>query len=173
MPVPDQAHSAEPDPETVAYHESGHAYAAHWLGARVRIVSIDPESDDDRPRSGETRIDWQRGKWTECELRLKGIQIALAGPVAEMLYTGDPYHPGFIAAWRDDWRTAWELATPLFPVERQRLATLEDLTRSLYQSLDQHPHWDAVAAIADRLLAEDSLDREEFLDTIEPWSAAE
>ncbi len=144
--------------EVTAYHEAGHALMAEAVGARVRLVTIEPEADDERPRHGETTVAWKRSRWTEREFQEKAIQVALSGPVAEMLYTGDPYHPEFIAAWADDWQTAHELAMPLFPDLSKRIEYLEMVTRRLYHWLNAEPQWSAVAALADELLAQETLE---------------
>ena len=158
--------------ELDAYHEAGHAYVATLLGGRVVHVSIDPEDDPDdstRPRrSGETEIRWSR-RLTERELCDLGVRVALAGPVVEMLYTGDPFHPGLVAEWSQDWHMAWQLAGSLQPSEQGRLDWLEGVTRQLYRQLDSEPHWSAVAALADHLLAHDTLEQDEVRSIIAEW----
>ncbi len=155
--------------EPTAYHEAGHAYVAVYLGAKVRSVTIDPDNDDGPARFGDTQIIWRRSRLSEKQFRERAIQVSLAGPVAEMLYTGDPFHPGLVAEWAHDWQAAWELAEPLFADQRKRLSYLEDLTGVLYRLLDSEPHWSAVAALADNLLAHETLESEEVRDIINDW----
>jgi ATP-dependent Zn protease len=155
--------------EPTAYHEAGHAYVAVYLGAKVRSVTIDPDNDDGPARFGDTQIIWRRSRLSEKQFRERAIQVSLAGPVAEMLYTGDPFHPGLVAEWAHDWQAAWELAELLFADQRKRLAYLEDLTGVLYRLLDSEPHWSAVAALADNLLAHETLESEEVRDIINDW----
>jgi ATP-dependent Zn protease len=155
--------------EPTAYHEAGHAYVAVYLGAKVRSVTIDPDNDDGPARFGDTQIIWRRSRLSEKQFRERAIQVSLAGPVAEMLYTGDPFHPGLVAEWAHDWQTAWELAELLFADQRKRLSYLEDLTGVLYRLLDSEPHWSAVAALADNLLAHETLESEEVRDIINDW----
>jgi ATP-dependent Zn protease len=155
--------------EPTAYHEAGHAYVAVYLGAKVRSVTIDPDNDDGPARFGDTQIIWRRSRLSEKQFRERAIQVSLAGPVAEMLYTGDPFHPGLVAEWAHDWQAAWELAELLFVDERKRLSYLEDLTGVLYRLLDSEPHWSAVAALADNLLAHETLESEEVRDIINDW----
>ena len=38
--------------EITAFHEAGHVYAAIFVGAKVRSVTIDPDNDDGPNRSG-------------------------------------------------------------------------------------------------------------------------
>ncbi len=155
--------------EPTAYHEAGHAYVAVYLGAKVRSVTIDPDNDDGPARFGDTQIIWRRSRLSEKQFRERAIQVSLAGPVAEMLYTGDPFHPGLVAEWAHDWQVAWEMAELLFADQRKRLSYLEDLTGVLYRLLDSEPHWSAVAALADNLLAHETLESEEVRDIINDW----
>jgi hypothetical protein len=158
------------DLELTAYHEAGHAVAAVVLGARVRLMTLEPEEPDDGPpRMGETQVAWKPGKWPEREYRERASQVALAGPVAEMLYSGDPYHPGFVVAWTADWRAALELASGLWPTEAQRIEGLEGFTRAVYRWLDAEPQWSAVAALADELLAQETLEREAIHEIVRQW----
>ena len=97
------------------------------------------------------------------------VLVALAGPVAEMIHSGEPYHPGFVAEWAADWKAAWEAAAPLVPAERKRLAYLEQTTAQLYRLLDREDHWAALAAIVDNLLAHETLEGEEVEDIMQQW----
>lgn len=155
--------------ELNAYHEAGHAVMAWRLGGRVQHVTIEPEDDDGPERYGDTQVRWRRSKFTAAELAASAVQVSLAGPVAEMIHTGDPFHPGLVAEWADDWRQAWAAAELLLPDERKRLAFLERTTVQLYQELEADPVWSAIAAVADLLLAQDRLDNEEFDDIVRVW----
>ena len=155
--------------ETTAYHEAGHAFMATRLGGKVRSVTIDPDNDDGPERFGDTQVVWRRGRLSDYEFRERAIQVSLAGPVAEMLYTGDPYHPGLVAEWANDWQTAWDLAEPLVPDPRRRLVYLEQTTRDLYHLLNAEPNWSALASLADHLLAHETLEAEEVTDIVNEW----
>lgn len=154
--------------ELDAYHEAGHACVAAILGGRVVRVAIDPEHDDGPRRSGETEVRWSRRLSTR-EVSERIVQVALAGPVAEMLYSGDPYHPGLVAEWSQDWQTAWEFGQHVFPNERLLLDGLEQLTRRLYSQLDAEPQWSTIAAVADHLLAYESMEWPEVRELIQEW----
>lgn len=156
------------DMELDAYHEAGHAYMAIRLGGRVTLVSIEPESDDGPRRSGETQVRWSR-KLTERQLCERAIQVALAGPVAEMLYSGNPYHPGVVAEWAQDWQMARQQAQRLLPHERERIEFLERMTVALYRQLDAEPHWSAIAALADHLLAHETLEGTQVREIVGDW----
>ena len=115
------------------------------------------------------QVEWPLDVFTDREFYEKSIQVALAGPVAEMIHSGEPYHPGFVAEWAADWKVAWEAAAPLIPSERKRLAYLEQAAAQLHRLLDREDNWAALAAIVDNLLAHETLDGEEVQDIVTQW----
>lgn len=155
--------------DLLAYHEAGHAFTAVWLGGIVRYVSIAPDRHDGPQREGEAQIAWRKSRMTAKEFQHKQVLVALGGPAAEMIFRGEPLHPGYVAEWAEDWRDAWACAAPIFPDERKRLVFLEDAARELYQSLRSDDLWQAIAALADALLAHEILDHEQVQEAIEPW----
>ena len=159
------------DEETfTAYHEAGHAVIAYALGATIESVQLGGEADEWLPdRFGECRINWGRVDTRSNWQRQREILSVLAGPVAEMIYNGEPYHPGFVPEWANDWKEAWEVAEFLIPDERQRLAYLERTTSDLYQVLYRDDQWAALAAIVDNLVAHERLDGEEVQDILSAW----
>ena len=155
--------------ETSAYHEAGHAFMAIYVGARVRSVTIDPDWDDGPDRYADTQVEWPLSQFADAQLCLKSIQVALAGPVAEMIHSGEPYHPGLVAEWASDWTDAWQNAGSLVSSERDRLRFLEQTVVELYRLLDQPLCWAALAAIVDSLLAHETLDGNEVEDIVRQW----
>lgn len=155
--------------EICAYHEAGHAFMAVYVGARVLAVTIDPDWDDGPNREADIQVEWPRHRFDDRQWREKLVQVALAGPVAEMLHTGDPFHPGFVAEWKQDWNMAWDAAAMLFADERKRLAYLEQTTVQLYAFLNRNDHWSALAAVVDNLLAHERLEGEEVEDILNQW----
>ena len=155
-------------PELIAYHEAGHALIALLLGGKVKQVTIDPDNDDGPARQGDTQILWRRTR-SEKEFAQNVVQVCLAGPVAEMIYSGDPYHPGVVPEWAADWRDAWQAAESLFPVERQRLAYLEQVSVDLYHRMKNDNLWVPLASLADHLLAHETLEGEEVEEIIGEW----
>ena len=155
--------------ELIAYHEAGHALMAVLLGGKVKQVTIEPDDDDGPDRQGDTQVLWRRSGISDEDFAKIAVQVSLAGPVAEMIYSGDPYHPGLVAEWAADWREAWEAATPLHPVERQRLEYLEQVSIQLYHRLKQDDLWAALASLADNLLAHETLDCEQVDEIVEDW----
>ena len=155
--------------EISAYHEAGHAFMAIYVGARVRSVTIEPDRDDGPDRHADVQIQWPLDQFTDRELTEKLVLVALAGPVAEMIHIGEPLHPGYVAEWAADWKTAWEAAAPLVSAERRRLAYLEQTAVRLYRLLDQEDHWAALAAVVDNLVAHETLEGEEVEDIVRQW----
>lgn len=156
-------------PELTAYHEAGHALVALLLGGKVKQVTIEPDNDDGPARQGDTQILWRRSGISDEEFAKIAVQVCLAGPVAEMIYSGDPYHPGLVAEWAADWREAWEAAIPLYANERKRLKYLEDVSIQLYHRLKDESLWAALASLADNLLAHETLESEEVEDIVGQW----
>lgn len=155
--------------ELTAYHEAGHALMAHLLGGKVRQVTIEPDNDDGPVRHGDTQVLWHRAGIGEKEFVMVAVQVCLAGPVAEMIYSGEPYHPGSVAEWAADWRDAWEAAAPLHTDERKRLKYLEDVSVQLYHRLKEDDLWATLASLADNLLAHETLEAEQVEEIVSEW----
>lgn len=154
--------------ELTAYHEAGHALVALLLGGEVRLVTIEPDHDDGPLRSGDTQVLWRRAGG-EKQFAAKEVQVCLAGPVAEMIYSGDPFHPGSVPEWANDWREAWRAAAPLHSDERRRLAFLEQTSVELHRLLRSDNYWSALADLADNLLAHETLEWEQVEEIVAPW----
>ena len=155
--------------ELIAYHEAGHALMAILLGGKVIQVTIEPDDDDGPKRQGDTQVRWRRSGISEKEFSKRAVQVSLAGPMAEMIYSGDPFHPGLVPEWAADWRDAWKAAELLHPDERQRLEYLEQVSIQIYHRLKQDDLWEVLAALADNLLAHETLEREQIEEIVEPW----
>lgn len=153
--------------EIIAYHEAGHALVAYLLGGEVRQVTIEPEDDDGPRRGGDTQVIWRRRQKDAREFAVKSVQVHLAGPVAEMIYTGEPYHPAFIAEWAADWQGASAAVALLHRDEAKQLLHLEAAALSLHRQLQQEEMWMALAALADLLLAHETLEWEQVDDLLQ------
>ena len=156
--------------ETItAYHEAGHAVMAYQFGATIESIDIgrDPAGPGDRYGAATIvwHFDWQRSK----EGRQKAAMVALAGPAAEMIHSQEPYHPGLIAEWAEDWRQAWEAYAPLVPDDRKRLAALEQVTVDVFGHLYSDEHWAGLAALADEIEAHQMLEWPEIQETLSQW----
>ena len=135
----------------------------------MKLVTIEPDNDDGPDRQGDTQVLWRRSTISDKEFASKSVQVSLAGPVAEMIYSGDPYHPGLVAEWAADWREAWNWAMHLHPEERRRLDYLEKTSIQLYHLLKRDEMWAALASLADHLLAHESLEREQVEEIVGEW----
>lgn len=155
--------------ETSAYHEAGHALATISVGARIRSVTLEPDWDDGPRRHADIVVEWTVDRADGRKFDEKLVLVALAGPVAEMIHTGDPYHPGLVAEWTSDWRMAWDAAARLYPDERTRLAYLERTTADLHRWLNRDDRWAALAAIVDELLAHETLEGDDVEEIVRQW----
>ena len=157
--------------EISAFHEAGHAFVAIYVGARVQSITVDPDWDDGPKRSGDIRVEWPGDEFTEREYHEKSVLVALGGPVAEMIQSGEPFHPGIVPEWAADWQEAWKSAAFLFTDEQKRLFYLEQTSVQLYRLLDRQDHWAALSAIVDNLLAYETLEGDEVEDIVRGWLA--
>lgn len=154
--------------ELNAYHEAGHVYAAICFGAKVESVTIDPDWDDGPNRYGDVEIQWP-GEETAEELVEKRILVALAGPVAEMIHTGDPFHPAMVAEWSMDWEEAWSMCGCFLKDRQKKMNYLESKTLELYRLMSEDHRWAQLAMIVDHLLAHETLDSGMIDDIVSEW----
>ncbi len=153
-----------------AYHESGHAVIGYALGGQVASMQLGGEADDWLPqRFGDCRIrwgrvnpklDWQR----QCE-----VLTVLAGPVAEMVYRGEPLQLADYGPWLSDWQSAWELSESIVLDPFKRAEMLQQLILQLHRQIKNEPCWPAISALADELSAHEFLDADQISETIEFW----
>lgn len=157
--------------EVTAYHEAGHAVMATVLGGKVQQLSVMAQEADEglAARFGDAQIHWRRGRDDAKTFSGKLILVALAGPVAEMIYQGELLHPGFVGEWSQDWRMAFEAAEVHHRDERKRLAFLEQATREVYDRLREDRYWNAIAALADELAAHEMLEDWQVKEVLEFW----
>jgi len=158
------------DAEITAWHESGHAFAAVWLGANVESMSVSPDADDGPRRFGDIVVHWDRARFSDQEIAEKSVVVALSGPVVEMLHTGDVFHPATVQEWSQDWQLAWDAAESVAG-RTQRIAHLERITQELYQVYSQGHHWAAIGAIVDHLLAYETLEGETVREIVSEWTS--
>lgn len=157
-----------PGPE--AWHEAGHALAAHLLGGRVREVTLESEREG---TEGHVSVEWDRGSMQD-EAR-RSAAVALAGPVAELVYraaTGDPGGQDLLedaealSTWRGDWDEARGQLERLHRdpdrVERAR----RELLAELYGRFEDARGYEQLARLADALDAHDTLDEGLFLEAL-------
>ena len=160
----------EDDETLTAYHEAGHVVVGYLLGARIDEVRLGSMIEDCLPNHfGDCLISWGRVdpkcEWqTQCE-----VLTMLAGPVAEMTYRGERYHPALFGPWRTDWQQAVERTSDIFLDPREQTKFLELLVMQLIQRMSDDRYWAAVAAVADELVAHESLSHEDIETTVSFW----
>ena len=88
--------------EIFAYHGRGHAFMAIDVGARVRSATIEPVLDFGPARHADLHVERPFDQCTSRESQKKAVQVALAGRVAEIIHSGEPYHPGYGTEWAPD-----------------------------------------------------------------------
>ncbi|MEQ1827412.1 MAG: hypothetical protein ABL921_15750 [Pirellula sp.] len=144
-----------------AYHEAGHCVMATLCGAKTSRASI---ACEEPKYYGQVEIHWPSGSSLADKLN-----VALAGPVAEMIYRSEPLHPGLVDEWSEDWKQAWVLARPQMGDDRRCLRMLEQLVAQLYKTLSQDSYWAAIAAVQDLLLAHEEIDNDQIEYEVRVW----
>jgi hypothetical protein len=147
--------------EWTTYHEAGHCVLAVACGARVERASVEPEESDFH---GLVQIEWDHRA-----NRMDQIAVSLAGPVAEMIYRGDPFHPGLIAEWAMDWKQAWTIARPGTKSDQECLRLLEMLTAKLHRQFSSDSWWAAIAAVSDLLGAHQEIEHDDIAYEVNVW----
>ncbi len=153
----------------VAYHEAGHAVVAAWLGAEVLSVTLEPDWDDGPRRDGDAAIRWHHRGLTPRELCQRELMAVLAGPVAEMIHSGErcPLHS--LPQWAGDWQLAQEFASSLVRGERQVHALIEITTEKLYRLISSDAFWQVIAEVADLLEAYETIEGDQVHDSLSRW----
>ncbi|MFM1871697.1 MAG: ATP-dependent zinc metalloprotease FtsH [Planctomycetota bacterium] len=144
------------DADTAAYHEAGHAVVAHLLGGEVAECTI--ESDDDGMAGGAT-VRWY-GVAPKERTRRSAL-VALAGPLAEARWRGEPA-PDDDEAWAADRREVDAALAALVP-PAERAAVLQRWLAEVARAFEDGETWECLCRVADGLAAHGTLDRDLFL----------
>lgn len=155
--------------EETAYHEAGHAYLAVRMGAQVRSVTIAPDRDDGPQRYGDAQIAWDTKRLNQAEFIKRASLVALAGPVAEMLYLGDEMDLRSYSPWLVDWKMADDLWRAILTDRQKRERFLLQMIDELKSDFEREANWAAIAAIADELLAHEWLEHDSIADIVDYW----
>lgn len=142
---------------------------AIYVGAKVISITIEPDRDDGPDRFADVQVEWPRYKMSDRDFYEKSILVALSGPVAEMIHTGDPFHPATVAEWSSDWATAWKAASNLIADKQKRIQFLEQVTRQIYELFNDDRNWATIAAIVDELSAHETLDGDDVAEVYRTW----
>ena len=150
--------------ETTAWHEAGHAVIATLLGGKVEAVSVESE---DFQSAGDTRV-----RWDKSDIRqqaLDDIQVALAGPVAEMVFVGDYDYLRIRAEHEADWNvvSASLSRLRLSPAAAEKL--LNQIAAELYQWVRTDNVWAAIGDVADRILLDGTIDGQTVQELVDFW----
>lgn len=156
-----EIHMFEDDEEWTNYHEAGHCVMAVLCGALIERATISPEEDNFH---GMVDIHWDRDARV-----VDMLSVALAGPVAEMIYRGEPYHPGGVPEWKQDWQQAWKLCRGAVKSDIECMRYLEALTARLHRQFSDDNWWGAIAAVRDLLDAHDEIQHEEIEYEVRNW----
>ncbi len=152
------------------YHEAGHVVVGYLLGGRIEQVQLGGESHENLPAQfGDCLIQWQQAN-PNCPWQIqRELLTILAGPVAEMVYRGEKFHPAHFGPWQLDWMQAMQRCVSFTTDMRQRTQLLEALIEELYVRLQRNEFWAAIAAVADELSAHEYLEREQLEACLQFW----
>ncbi|MDA8563530.1 M50 family metallopeptidase [Mariniblastus sp.] len=155
------------DSEITAWHEAGHAMMAILQGGYLERVTLEPPFDDGPARYGDTVTRWSGLNPTE--LALAEIHVSLAGPVVEMIYTGDRVSIASVPEWAADWQRATLNAAAGSRDAQSADLLLRQSVSAIFDLFDDRNQWAAVSSIADDLLAFETLEHEQVAETIAFW----
>lgn len=151
--------------EIAAYHEAGHVVVATELGGRVVSVTLDPEAPDVGPaREGDVTVEWPQGRSPRADLF-----VALAGPVAEMIYRDDEADASVLRAWSEDYRFANAALARMAKSQEERAQLFQIAVNEVRRLLDRDDLWTVIGDVADALMAHEELDAEMVADVLQPW----
>lgn len=152
--------------ETAAYHEAGHAVVASILGGRVVTVSIESESPE---VDGDAVVAWNRGDRTDREMALDEIRVALAGPIAEMVYAGEYDYLRIREEHAVDWKIALSCLRSLELNTEGEARLLQKTVAELYQTIRQDHIWSSIGDVADLLAVHETIEGDVVREAVEFW----
>jgi hypothetical protein len=153
--------------ETIAYHEAGHAVMAVLLGGEVVSVSVDSESE---AVQGDVAVLWKRSALQNSQQdAINQIKVALAGPIAEMVFAGEYDYLRIRQEHETDWRIALESLRTLNLSTTSEAKLLQKTVGQLYHTLRRDEVWSAIGDVADRLSVDEVVEGEMVVDTVNFW----
>ena len=156
------------DEQVTAWHEAGHAIMALLCGGQIERVTLEPPYDDGPARFGDTVTHW-RGLSQQQMLEAE-IQVSLAGPVSEMIYRDETFPLDSYPEWMSDWATAYNAAM-ILTKNNNLLANsvLDGVAKKIKELFEPANTWAAISAIAEDLLAHETLDHEQIAYSVDFW----
>ncbi len=151
--------------EITAWHEAGHAVVAVMLGGVVDTVSVELPDEES---AGVTGVFWGKGPDARSQC-INDIHVALAGPIAEMIFIGDYDYLRIKQEHAVDWKVVAMAVERLGidAVAAQKLLT--SIATGLYERLREDIVWSAVADIAERLELDGTIDGDTVNDLVGFW----
>lgn len=160
---------SQSDTETLtAYHEAGHALMAVACGGRIVHVSIVPPDDDGLPRFGESIVQWPTAPAKEIDMA--ELKVSLAGPISELTFDESRVAISECQEFWADWQRAVETVNRLTPANKTQ-TMLSAVEKQVWDFFDNQNAWAATAAIADLLLAHETIEHDEVSDTWDFWKS--
>jgi hypothetical protein len=161
------------DDDVTAYHEAGHAVMGVYLGGQVKRVCLAPESsvdqNEDFPSYGDTVIAWPVSPFTDQQHAEREIRTALAGPVCEMIYSGNDVEVLTHAETAADWHIATDRVKSMIAEPEKQVAYLSRTLIELVEFFKDDSLWAAVSALADELQVHDELESDMIHATVGFW----
>jgi len=151
--------------EITAWHEAGHAVVAVMLGGVVDSVSIEVP---DAEAAGFTGVFWRNASDTRSQC-INDIHVALAGPIAEMIFVGDYDYLRIKQEHAVDWEVVASSVQRMgidAPTAQRLLASI---ATDLYGRLRKDEVWSAVADVAERLELDGTIDGDTVNDLAGFW----
>lgn len=152
--------------EIAAYHEAGHAVVATILGVKVVSVSIESESSG---LDGDAVVLWNRSTQNGRRAAVDEIRVALAGPIAEMVYAGDYDYLRIKQEHAMDWGIALTNLRALNLSTDRATRLLHKTVAELYQTIRGDAVWSAIGDVADLLAVHDSIEGDQVEETVMFW----
>ena len=152
--------------DTAAYHEAGHAVIASILGGEVVSVSIESESHE---VEGSAIVSWEHGGQTDPLAALDDIRVALAGPIAEMVYAGEYDYLRIRNEHAVDWQVALSRLRGMSLSLDREAGLLQKTVAELYQTIRRDDIWSAIGDVADLLSVHETIEGDAVNETVQFW----
>jgi hypothetical protein len=152
------------DQQATAYHEAGHSVVGVLLGAKVRYATLETEQDG---HLGEVEMHWPaRVAATQSTDPIRAI---LAGPVAEAVYRNLAWEVVARGPGSQDLRQAFAIAAEYDWSNLKFAAWMRTEGDRMQRFLVRDNTWAAVSAVADLLLAHETLEHDAISDEVHAW----